>query len=63
MEKNVNRIQEANMVTNGYLDAAKYLKKCEKQNILLMGIYAPAYTANLAFACELYFKQLLMIKK
>ena len=27
-----------------------------------MGVYAPAYTVNLAFACELYFKQLLMIR-
>lgn len=63
MASNVNRIREAHMIAKGYLDAAEYLKSCEKENGWLMGEYASAYTANLAFACELYFKQLLMIRK
>lgn len=49
------------MIANGFFSAACYLKDCEKNNGFLMGMYAPAYTANLAFACELYFKQLLGI--
>ncbi len=28
MENDVSRIEEANMVTNGYLNAANYLKMC-----------------------------------
>ena len=63
MENNINRIEEANMVSNGYLSAARYLKMCVEKEYTLLGIYAPAYTANLALACELYFKQLLVIRK
>ena len=59
---NENKVKESNMVANGFLDAAYYLKKCEAKDMVLLGVYAPAYTANLAFACELYFKQLLYIK-
>ena len=36
---------------------------CVEKEYTLLGIYAPAYTANLALACELYFKQLLVIRK
>lgn len=63
MRNRDDKIKEANMVSNGYLDAAKYLKMCENNDGLVMGMYAPAYTANLALACELYFKQILMIRK
>ena len=61
MEKN--KIKYSNMMTRGFLDAAYYLKNCEKKDGLLLGLYAPAYTANLAFACELYFKQILFVNK
>lgn len=61
MTYEMNKIKEANMIANGYMNAAKYLKKCEQENLSLMGIYASAYTTNLAFACELYFKQLLLL--
>lgn len=51
------------MMTRGFLDVAYHLKNCEKRDGWLLGLYAPAYTANLAFACELYFKQILFINK
>ncbi len=60
-EKSKINVKESNMLTNGFFDAACYLKKCEKADGFLLGIYAPAYTVNLALACELYFKQLLYI--
>lgn len=58
-----NKIKYSNMMTRGFLDAAYHLKNCEKRDGWLLGLYAPAYTANLAFACELYFKQILFLNK
>lgn len=59
MDKSI--IVKMQMNANGFMAAANYLKQAISKNALLIGIYGPAYTANLAFACELYLKQLLLL--
>lgn len=54
-------IRKSMMNAEGYLEAANALRKKISNNGYYLGIYGPAYTANLAFACELYIKQLLLL--
>ena len=52
------KIQKAVMVADGFYDAAVFLKEQMRQDGLKLVVYGPPYTANLAFACEVYLKQL-----
>lgn len=59
MDKNI--ITRMQMNAEGFMAAANYLDQAISKNGVLLGVYGPAYTANLAFACELYLKQLLLL--
>lgn len=59
MDKNI--IERMQMNAEGFMAAANYLDQAISKNGVLLGIYGPAYTTNLAFACELYLKQLLLL--
>lgn len=56
-----NNIERMQMNAEGFKAAANYLDQAISKNGVFLGVYGPAYTANLAFACELYLKQLLLL--
>ena len=60
MDKDI-KVSRAMMGAEGFMYAAKCLRDSIYANGVMLGIYGPAYTANLAFACELYLKQLLTL--
>ena len=61
MDKEV-EIGRRMMNADGFLYAANCLRDSISKDGTMLGIYGPAYTANLAFACELYLKQLYIIE-
>ena len=61
MEKET-KLNRALMDADGFLFAANFLRDAIFANYLGLVVYGPAYTANLAFACELYLKQLLILE-
>ena len=52
-------IERALMSAEGFVMAAKLLIEKTNKNAWYLGIYAPAITANLSFACEIYMKQII----
>ncbi|MDD6400033.1 MAG: hypothetical protein PUG10_00305 [Lachnospiraceae bacterium] len=52
-------IERALMSAEGFGAAAKLLMEKTNKNAWYLGIYAPAITANLSFACEIYMKQII----
>lgn len=65
MEETINemtkKIEKMQMTADGFIAAADYLDQAISKDGFLLGIYGPAYTANLAFGCEVYLKQLQLL--
>lgn len=57
----IKKIEKMQMTVDGFMAAADYLNQAISKDGVLLGIYGPAYTANLAFACEVYLKQLQLL--
>ena len=56
-----NNIERMQMNAEGFKAAANYFDQAISKYVVFLGVYGPAYTANLAFACELYLIQLLLL--
>ena len=61
VNEKINKLEKMKMTADGFVAAADYLNQAISKDGFLLGIYGPAYTANLAFACEVYLKQLQLL--
>ena len=65
MEETINemtkKIEKMQMAADGFMAAADYLDQAISKDGFLLGIYGSEYTANLAFGCEVYLKQLQLL--